>query len=253
MTVAKKPIQAKTKAVKKVAAKKSTQGAGAKVKNVYFGGIDGDAIYKKLNESTMSRIAHHTAALKQKIDDAISEAKAINDRAAGRLEIKLSARELEGYDYLSDENIDKLNSSIGDLLAKRIADTFVSSMKALEALLMAKNMMNLVGDDMLKLGLFGLLDAFTHLGIAQYCASDKYLKDGLDDLKASAIESKVQDLAPQLKKAEKFTKKPNTERDDYIRQLKKQYFGVLTHEAIFKKADKKIIGDLKFTRFKNIK
>jgi len=61
------------------------------------------------------------------------------------------------------------------------------------------------------------------------------------------------DLKNQLDKLEKFNKKPNTERDDYIRSIKKQYIGELTHEAIYKKADKNIIGNLKLVRFSNIK
>lgn len=184
----KKPIQAKTKPIKKMAANKPAQGAQAKVKNIYLGDIDGDAIYKQLNNPLRSKTNHFVldaSVIQQKLGDAISEAKAINAYATKMLNLKLSEAELNSAAKLANENKDKLKQAFIDPLNRRMVDAFYSSREALSTLLTVDWGCNLFQGDMRKVDLFLLIDSFRDLGVAKYCANDVFAREDFADYAAT--------------------------------------------------------------------
>lgn len=220
MAVAKKPTQAKTKPIKRMSAKKPIQGVGTKVKNVYLEGIDGDAIYKKLNESPKSNASPfvlNASVIQQKLDDAISEAKAINAQAAKLLNLKLSEREIKPYVGISDENKDKLRAAFDDPLNRRMVDAFEASKIAYSSLLTTKRMVDLLNGDMRQADLFRLIDSFRDLGVAKYCVYDVFAREDFAEYAATMDRDRTKGATKErLRKAELLKEKIEVLARDWI-------------------------------------
>lgn len=258
MAVAKKTTQAKTKANIRPVTKRATGSKNASIKPAAKKPIVPDGGSKKALSETLQKIppldlkdkkatapfalesgqqgfAIPSSRLRPNNSLPIDQLPAIiKDKNGQWIHKDLDLDALRLVCFFMGENITGLNAWVREIATQEHQEHFASYLIVLYQL--GQEFIKEAGGEIIKRLRFDLLEA----------KFDEFYQ------KKFFYEQNKQ-IAPLLDKANAFIRKKNTERDDYIRQLKKQYLGVLTHEAIFKKADKEIIGDLKFGRFKNIK
>lgn len=231
MAASKKSSQAKTKTVKPADKKKVIE-LKKPVKEVCA-----------LNESGVLEF----------LDDQLKEMRAYYRNAIERLDLGIDAEKFRPFKPDSQAVKSKIKKAFKDPLNRQSITAYHASKEALSGLMITVSKLADTSKSFSQLDLLYLFISLKHFGVARFCGYEGFNHDDLEDYGNIIVTPMKQEIANLTDRLDKFTRKPNTERDDYIRNLKKQYFGVLTHEAIYKKADKKIISDLKFSRFKNIK
>lgn len=203
MAVSKKPTQAKAKAVKRVAAKRPAQGAEAKVKKIYFGGIDGDAIYKKAN----GLFKVDKPVILREIEIGIRSAMECYKNAT--LSLRLPKTFLKVPKLLSENQKMKLNRLMRQSETKQAATAFLNAKDAIDLLIpiAAKVRNTAMNEEMYKADFKNMLDGFQSLGVARFLCQTGYLNNDfsevLDQGKIQAESKRKSDSARGGKNAHK--------------------------------------------------
>lgn len=151
----------------------------------YIDGIDGDAIYKKLNTSGHREIRDFVldaAIVREKLNQAIDEAKSLYKDSSDRLGLGIDVEKFMPSMRDSVEVKERLMEVYKDPTKRQLVGAYISSKEALSSLCWKATKLRIF-DSMTQLDLFELLDAFKDLGVARYCIFDKHLQEDMQEIK----------------------------------------------------------------------